>query len=424
MNLWRSMLLVSGSMAVLTVSSCSHAPAKPAAPTAVAVQFTRAARQTISDIVTGGGVIYPLHQASLTPKVSSPVKRFYVNRGDPVRRGELLAVLENNDLAGATVTAEGGYDQATATYRKAISVGLPEQLQAASLAVQNARAARETQQKLYDSYLWLYQQHAGARAQVDQAAVALITAKSQELTARKQLADLQAVGRTEDAHAAKGQLEAARGQFLSAKAQLRYTELRSPIAGVLADRSIYVGDIAQAGTPLLIVMDVSRVIVRLHLPHSQTSGLKLGDDALLHVPGLKQSVHGKVSVISPALDPNSTTVEVWVQAPNPRNDLKPGTSVQVDLIARVIPNATVVPSSSLLTGNNGARSVMLVGSDSRARRQNVTTGVEQNNAVQILAGLQPGDLIVATGAYGLPDNTKVTAAPASAAVPTPTGAQP
>ena len=292
-----------------------------------------------------------------------------------------------------------------------VASSLPEQIQAAQLGVTNADAALAAQQKLYDSYLWLYQQHAGARKQVDQAEAALVQARSQAEAAKKKLADLRASGSTEQTHAAQGQVEAARGQYLSAKAQLEYTHLRSPITGVVADRSVYPGDIAQAGTPLLIVMDVSRVYVRLHLPHPQSALLKLGDVGEIHVPGIDAPVACKVAVISPALDPNSTTVEVWVEAPNPNNNLQPGTSVQVDLVARVVPNALVIPLTAVLTDSNGAQSVMAIAPDNTARRQPITTGIENNGVVQVVAGLKPGMLIVATGAYGLPDNTEVKPSP-------------
>jgi HlyD family secretion protein len=405
------------SLLPLLLAACSSAP-KSAAPVAVSVQVVQVQRQAISEVVTGGGTIFPLHQASLAPKISSPVRAFYANRGDRVHRGQLLAVLENRDLAGAAVSAEGGFDQAKATYTKTVATSLPEQMQASELAVANANANLQAQQKLYDSYVWLYEQHAGARKQVDQAEVALTTARNQALAAQKQLADLESGGRSEETNAAKGQMETARGQYLAANAQLGYSQLRSPINGVLADRSVYLGDIASAGTPLMTVIDVTRVIVRLHLPHPQAALLKIGDAAKIHMAGVKEPTSGKVVVISPALDPNSTTVEVWVEASNPDNTLQPGTSVMVDVVARTVPDAIVVPLTSVLTDSSGAKSVMMVTPDHHAQRQSVSTAIENGGRVQILNGLEPGQIIVGIGGYGLPDHTAVQPTPASPAAPT------
>jgi HlyD family secretion protein len=401
------------SIALLISIGC-HGSASDTTPTPdVSVEVTRAKLETISQTVSGGGTLYPLHQASLTPKISSPVKEFYVNRGDRVRAGQLLAVLEDRDLAGSAVAAEGSFDQAKATYAKTVGNDLPEETQAAKAAVENAQVAEADQQKLYDSYNSLYQQHAGARRQVEQTAVTLTDAKSQLRIAEKHLADLEASGRSEQVQAAKGQMESARGQMLSARAQLEYTHLRSPIAGVVADRSVYPGDIAPAGTPLITVMDVSSVIVRLHLSHSESSLLKLGDRAVLHVSGLDKEIQGKVSLISPALDPNSTTVEVWIEAANTDNTLQPGSSVQVGITAKTVPNALVIPQTAMLTDGTGAHSVMTVVADHKAHSQDIRTGIEDNGMVQVLSGLEPGEAIVATGAYGLPDGTTVKAVSAA-----------
>ena len=378
----------------------------------VSVETTRAKVQTITNVVSVQGILFPIHQASLSPKVTAPVRQFYVNRGARVRRGQLLAVLDNKDLAAGVVSAQGAYDQAQATYASTTSSALPEEIQTANLNLADTKASLEAQQKLYDSENKLYQEGAIPRKQLDATQVALTAATSAYRTAEKHLQNLEASGATDQRRAAKGQLETAHGQYLSAAAQLEYTELRSPINGVIADRAVYPGDIAPAGTPLLVVMDTSKVVVRLHITQPQAIELKLGDAATLHVPGLKSGYPAKITVISPALDPNSTTVEIWVEADNPKSELQPGTSVGVSIVAQVIRNALVAPNSAILTGDNGETHVMVVRSDGKAYSQTVTTGVQQGPLIQILSGLKPGEEVIVGGAYGLPDKTKVKATPA------------
>ena len=190
------------------------------------------------------------------------------------------------------------------------------------------------------------------------------------------------------------------------------TRARSPIDGVIADRSVYPGDIAPAGTPLFIVMDTSKVVARVHIPQSQAVLLKLGDAATLHVPGLQANVPGKVTVISPALDPSSTTVEIWVVAGNPNRNLQPGSSVGVSIVAQTVPDALVIPQSAVLAENSGPGHVVVIGKDGLTHSRDVTTGIQQGTLVQILTGLHAGEQIVVSGAYGLPDKTKVQATPA------------
>jgi len=151
------------------------------------------------------------------------------------------------------------------------------------------------------------------------------------------------------------------------------------------------------------------VVARAHIPQPQAALLKAGDAASVTIPGEAESVEGKVVVVSPALDPNSTTVEVWVQVKNPELRLKPGTSVQVSMLAQTIPGAVVIPAAGLLTARDGSNSVMLVSGDDRVHARRVRTGIRQGDAVQIIEGLQAGDRVVASGAYGLPENSRVKA---------------
>jgi RND family efflux transporter MFP subunit len=111
--------------------------------------------------------------------------------------------------------------------------------------------------------------------------------------------------------------------------------------------------------------------------------------------------------VSPALDPNSTTVEVWLEAKNPKQQLKPGTSVQLSLTAKTVKDALVVPAAAVISAPDGGSAVMVVGSDGRAHQKAVKLGIRQDDDVQILEGVTASDKVVATGAYGLPDNTKI-----------------
>jgi HlyD family secretion protein len=390
---------------LLFVSACSKEPAEkePVVP----VQVAAVEKTTIQHTVTAEAVLFPLSQSAIVPKISAPVKTFLVTRGSRVREGELLAVLEHQDLTAAAVDTKGTYDQAQATYEISTAADLPAEMQKAQLEMQAAKQMLDAQQKVFDSRQQLFQQGALPRKELDQASVDLTQARNQYEMAQKHLEAMQAIGKQQTLKSAAGQLESAKGKYLGATAQLSYSEIRSPINGVIADRPLYPGEMAAAGTPLLTVMDISQVIARAHIPQPDAALLKLGDKATISAPGEDQPTEGKITVISPALDPNSTTVEVWVQAKNPEQRLKPGTSVQLSMLARTIPDALVIPAASLLTAEDGTTTVMLVGSDSRAHQKPVKVGVRQSDDVQIVEGMQAGDRVVASGAYGLPDNTRI-----------------
>lgn len=376
---------------------------------AVPVQVVTVQRQTIQRTVTAEAILFPLQQAAITPKISAPVKAFYIKRGSRVRKGQVLAVLENTDLAAAAQENKGSYNQAQAAYETSTASDLPQEVQKAQLDTQAAKELFAAQQKVYSSRQELFQQGAMPRKELDQAGVDLTNAKNQYEIAQKHLDALMQIGKQQQLKSAAGQLESAKGKYLGAAAQLSYSEIRSPIDGVVTDRPLYPGEMAAAGTPLLTVMDISQVIARAHIPRPDAALLKGGDKATITVPGEENPFEGKITVVSPALDPNSTTVEIWVQAKNSEQRLKPGTSVRLSMLAQTIPDALVIPAAALLTAQDGATSVMQVSADSHAHQKNIKVGVRQGDEVQVMEGLQAGDRIVASGAYGLPDNTRIKA---------------
>jgi HlyD family secretion protein len=389
-----------------TLISCSAKPEET--EPVVTVQTAVVQRGAIQQIISAEAVLFPRDQAAITPKVVAPVKTFYVKRGSRVHRGELLAVLENRDLAAAEIENKGAYQQAQAAYGLATSSALPEEWQKAELDLKTTKETYDAQQKVYDSRRVLFQQGALPRKQLDESAVALIQAKAQYEMAEKHLSALQSAGKQEQLKAAQGQLTSAKGKYEGAAAQLAYTEIRSPIDGVVTDRPSYPGETPPPGTPLLTVMDTSSVIARAHIPQSDAAALKAGDAAMIAAPG-EVRVPARVTLVSPALDPNSTTVEVWIEAANPEGSLRPGTTVNVRMVAQTLNDAIVAPVSALLKTPEGQTTVMIV-KDNRAHQVSVETGIRQGDRVQITQGLSAGETVIVSGAYGLPDNTKVNIA--------------
>jgi multidrug efflux pump subunit AcrA (membrane-fusion protein) len=370
-------------------------------------------KTTLQQAVTTEAVLFPKNEAAITPKVLAPVRTFYVNRGSRVYKGELLAVLENGDLSAAVTENKGGLEQAQAQYETTTRASLPEDLKKAELDARAAKESLDAQQKMFDSRQKLYREGALPRKDLDQAAVALAQAREQSEVADQHLASLKAVGQQATTKSAAGQLTSAEGKYKGAQAQLSYTEIRSPIDGVVTDRSVWPGDTPPAGTPLLTIMDTSSVVARAHIPQAQAALLKVGDAATITAPG-GSPVAGKVVIVSPALDPGSTTVQVWVEAENSSGELRPGATVNVSMVARTIENAITIPLPALLKSPEGATTVMVVGQDNKAHQTKVETGIRSGNLVQITKGLQPGQTVVTTGAYGLPDNTQVKATPEQA----------
>src|SRR5580765_7180767 len=359
----------------------------------VTLQDAPVEKTTIQRTTNAQPVLFPNQKAAIVPKISAPVQKFLVKRGSAVHEGELLAVLENRDLSAAAHDTKGSYDQAQAAYETTTKTGLPEEIQKAEADAQQAQQALDAQEKVFQSRQQLFDQGALPRKELDQSRVDVTTARNQYAIAKKHLDALLAVGKQQELKAAAGTLQSAKGKYLGAQAQLGYSEIRSPISGFITDRPLYPGEMAAAGTPLLTVMDISSVIAKAHIPQDEAAALKVGDKGTLTVPGIAEPINGKVTVVSPALDPNSTTVEVWFEAKNPKHELKPGTSVHLSITAQTVKDALVVPANSVLTAPDGSTTVMLAGSDGLAHQQAVKLGIHHGDDVQVLEGVSANDKV-------------------------------
>jgi multidrug efflux pump subunit AcrA (membrane-fusion protein) len=371
------------------------------------VQVTAVTQDTIRRIVAGDGMLFPRDQASVTPKIASPVQRFLVQRGDHVKQGQLLAVLESRDLTAGAAESQALLAQTEANLRSTTSAQVPEAVVKAQTDVDTAKQTEDAAKKLLDNREKLFQQGALARKLVDDAQVAYAQAHGALLSAQEHLRALQSVGKQEQIKTATSQVDAARSHLQSSQAQVSYSQIVSPISGVVADRPLYAGEMATPGAPLVTVMDISKIIARANVPQNQSASVKVGQPATITQVDTKQTVEGKVTVVSPATDPNSTTVQVWVQAENPGEQLKPGTSVHVTIMTEVIKATPVVPIAAILPGEEGGTACLVITADNIAHRRPVKLGVREGDKVQILNGVRPGEEVVIVGGVGLDDKAKV-----------------
>ena len=392
-------------MAVL-LGGCGKKAAEKAeqeAPTHVLVEA--AVRGAIDHVVTADAVLYPVNQANVTSKISAPVKRVLVNRGDHVRAGQLLAELEAGDLAASVNETQQQYEQAQAAYQTTTGATVLDDRTKAQAEAQAAQQALEAAKKLYDNRVELQRQGALAQKLVDDAKVALAQAQSQADTTQRHLETLNSVGQREAVRGAQAQMNAAKAHYENAAVQLSYAQVRSPINGIVADRAVYPGEMASSGAPLVSLVDISQVVARANVPVKEASSIRVGRPA--RVTGPDGDLPGKVTVVSPAVDPSTTTVEVWVQFVNPEERLKPGGTVRVAIIAETIQNTLVVPAAALLNSDTGGQKTMVISSDNVAHERMVSVGVRQGDRVQILSGVQEGEQVVVSGGLGLEDKAQV-----------------
>ncbi len=373
----------------------------------VTVQAEQPERGSISETINADAVLAPIAQAAIEPKISAPVKKVYVERGQRVHAGELLVVLENDDLAAAALDNEGAYESAKAAYATTTKAQVPEDQLKAESDFAQAKANLDLSQGIADSRKKLFAEGAIPGRDLDTAQAALVQAQAAYDAAQKHLESMHSTTHEAALQQAHGELTSAEGKLKGARAQVNYSEIRSPIDGFVTDRPLFAGETVAAGSPVITVMETKTLLAKAHIAEDQAQRLKLGAEAHIHTAGSDESVPAKVIMISPALDPGSTTVEVWLQIDNHSGALKVGSPVKVSITGRTLANVMKIPLTAVLTGDDGTKSVMVIDQDSKGQTKKITLGISDGDDVQVLTGLSPSDKVITTGSYGLDPGTKV-----------------
>ncbi len=390
-------------LAFLTACGAKKEAEAPEAPTPVQVEAVR--KGPIDHVITADAVLFPVNQANITSKINAPVRRVLVNRGDHVKAGQLLIELETSDLAAQANESKSQLEQSQAALQTVTGATVIEDRNKAQTDVESAKQVLDAAQKVYDSRVALQKQGALAQRQVDDSKVAVVQAQAAYNTAKQHLETLTNVGQREQVRAAEAQVEAAKAHYENSSVQVGYGKITSPISGVVSDRPVYPGEMPASGTPLISVVDTSSVVARANVPVKEAAIIQVGRPAT--ITGPDGDISGKVVVVSPAVNPNTTTVEVWVQAPNPDGKLKPGGTVHVAIKAETLQDVTLVSSSAILNSDEGGQIVIVVTPDNVAHQHKVNIGVRQGINVEIISGVNEGDKVVTVGGLGLDDGSKV-----------------
>jgi HlyD family secretion protein len=404
-------------LAAASLTVCGRKPEEETAPV-VTVDVAPVLQSKIQRTIRAAGLLYPRQQAAIVPKTSAPVKQVYVQRGARVRAGQLLLELENQDLAGAAAESRAAFDLAEATFETTAQATVPEEVNKAELDLRAAKDLLDAQQASFENRQNLHKEGAIAQKDVNEAQANLSQARSQYETAKKRLEDLQGFARDQAIKAARAQRDVAKGRNEAAQAQLEYSRITSPIDGVVTDLPLYPGEMAMPGAPIVTVMDLSQVIARTHISQAEAGELTVGGDANLVAPGVVP-IPAKITQISPALDGTNTTVEVWVQGSNPEGRLRPGTSLRVEMIAKTVPSALVIPQKAVLTSSSGSTFAIVIDGENKPHLRKIAVGIRDRGKAQVTDGLESGQRVATTGAFELfklePDllsKTKVQIAPA------------
>ncbi len=355
----------------------SDAGVNGGAPEPVYAAVAPVERRTVSNSLSIAGQFIPYQNVELHAKVAGYIKNIYVDIGDRVHTGEVLAVLEIPELVAQVDEAKASVHHAEEEIQRSKSDVLRAEadnvaLHANAVRLVNTDKARPgliAQQELDDANA----KDRSSQAQVD-AAKSAMAAAEQEL-----------------------QVARANQQHYSALSD--YSKIVAPYDGVVTWRFSDTGALVQAGTsntsglPVVTVAQIDLLRLRIPVPESLAAKVRIGDSAGVVVQATGEHFTGKVTRFTDSLDTSTRTMQVEIDVPNPTYHLQPGMYANVTLEANTVQNALTVPVEAI-ERHGDKTSVLVLDAENRIHNREVQIGVESSNHVEILSGLQEGEKVI------------------------------
>jgi multidrug efflux pump subunit AcrA (membrane-fusion protein) len=374
----------------------------------VAVKVATAETAEIRLAVKAPASLWPREQANISARITAPIRELRVHKGDTVAKNQVLAVLEDRDLAAQREEAAAAVTDAEANLQKTTAGSLPTDIERARGQVETTEAALNQAQKIYERRSELFKQGAIPSRDLLQSQTELAQARTNAEVAKRSMELLRTQSGEKDIAIARSKVAQARAHLNAAQAQLQFTELRSPFAGTITEQLQYPGDMAQPGSTLFTVMDLAVLNARAQVPEDQLSRVHTGQPCQFISGDAPEPAGGRVTLINKAVDAQRRTVEVWCEIPNAGNKFRANIFGEVSLFVGnsggvVVPQPAVQFNEGTRTGN-----VMVVDDKKIAHKREIEAGEVRDGKVQIAKGVNAGEKVIVEGAYGLPDGTEVT----------------
>lgn len=344
--------------------------------------------------VVATGKVEPITKVEIKSKASGIVKKLYVDAGDKVKKGQILAELDKEEIQ-AQVRAQ----QATLEAAEASLVSTKADYERAKVDAEGPDIP--TLQRAYERAQKMAKEGVVSEAALDDAQRNYVLAVNKRDVARAQLGVLKA-----KINQAQAQADTSRAQLKQLQEQYDYTTIVSPIDGVVLSRDVEIGDavssilvLGSSATLVMTLGDVSEVYVKGKVDESDIGKVYLGQPARIKVESFKdKTFNGKVTKISPmgVEKDNVTTFEVRVSINNPGGELKAAMTANAEIILEEHKNVLQIPEGAIIYDKDKKAFVEIPVPSAKDGKKKIAVniGISNGAKTELLAGLKEGDQVV------------------------------
>jgi len=386
--------IIFGVIAIVLVASVGIVIANSGAPKIDPSKLSKVERGDLAKSVVATGKIEPITKVEIKSKASGIVKKLYVEAGDHVKTGQLLAELDRDEMLAQVRQGEANLQSSEANLRSAQADLIRSKVDAEGVDVPMLKRA-------YDRAKQMAKDGVVSQATLDDAQ------KAYELAVNKQnVAQAQVVVNRAKVAQAEADVQSARATLAQQKEQLSYTTISSPIDGIVLSRDVEMGDavssilvMGSAATLVMTIGDTNEVYVKGKVDESDIGKVYLGQPARIKVESFKdKTFYGKVTKISPmgVEKDNVTTFEVRVSINNPGGELKAMMTANAEIILDEHKNILMIPESAIIYDKDKKAFVDVPDPKSKTgmRKVAIQVGISNGAKTELLSGLNEGQQVV------------------------------
>lgn len=422
--------------ALAILAGCSGDPAEradaktPQAGPAIPVSASPVVTKSVPVQLRANGTVQAIATVTVMSQVDGQISQIHFREGQDVRKGEPLFTLDQRPFEAALSQAEANLGR-DAAQREQAQAALAQSVAAEKQA--EANLARDTAQLDYANaqarrYKELIDDGAISKDQYDQVRTSAVAMQATVQADEAAINNAEAAIRSAQAttETIRAAIQADQAVVDNARIQLGYTTIRAPMDGRTGNLLVHVGSAVKArdsNSPLVVINQIHPIYVSFAVPEQSLADIRkyraagsIRVEALL--PGQEdRPIGGELSFVNNAVDPSTGTIQLKATYPNPDNRLWPGQFLNVLLTLTVEPNAVVIPSQAIQTGQQGPY-VFVVKPDLTVQMRPIAPGPSLDGETVVQSGLAPGERVVTEGQIRLVPGARVeVAAPAPSPPP-------
>ncbi|NJO96108.1 MAG: efflux RND transporter periplasmic adaptor subunit [Pleurocapsa sp. CRU_1_2] len=360
--------------------------------------------QSLKVSFEASGSIEPITSVNISPKNAGRLTALYVEQGDKVKAGQLLARMDSANLTAELAQAQAELAQAQAEYTKALNGNRQEAIARAKSQVLSAQAQADLSAKRLEKNRWLAQQGAIAQLTLDEYLSEDKTTRASLAEAQEQLQELENGSRPEDIAQSKAKVAAAKAQVDLAQTELEDTAIYAPFDGIISQKYATVGAIVtpnvsasttSSATSSSILSIASGLEVNANVSEATIAQIKPNQTVEIVAEAYPyRTFKGRVKQIAPEaiVENNVTSFEVKVELITGQAELRSGMNIDAVFVGKKIENALTIPTVAITT-NQGEIGVMVLGDRAQAQFKPVRVGFNENGQTKIIQGLSAGDRV-------------------------------